>query len=436
MNEEPNEYNKTELSSSSYDSYQYYDNISPMKPCVIDMDNDDICIENIQHEDNLISYTNNHFVNKTNLDLNRLHDLDDNQLSITLVDEVDDGRYSPTTIHGSPPESVFGSNNGSDDEDHTNIVPSKYRQLDDHDIQKSMDKYYDIEIENKLSNELDIITTYMKGQKHLFLQSKQLYQWRLNCLRIPSLLLTAFLSLGSSIIPIDIRLSVISIINGIITLLISLTTYMKLETYTELYLHLANQYDKTQTLLELANNTLSHQSITDDDNSRLLILQKTKDVISETKEKKIFIPAEITALFPIICHINIFSFINKMEIYKAELITNFKDVKNEIRYTLYKWNIEDKHNKPIIQHERNKQKLRLNYLYDVKTKMKSDLSYYRHVYGHLDILFTREIKMAERRMNKLGVFYLCFWLFTPHDTNVYEINPILNKYIKSITIED
>ena len=62
---------------------------------------------------------------------------------------------------------------------------SKFKQLAFHDVEKTLDKYYDMEIDNKYSSELDILTTFMKGQKNVYIQSKQLSQWRYNCLMIP-----------------------------------------------------------------------------------------------------------------------------------------------------------------------------------------------------------------------------------------------------------
>lgn len=54
----------------------------------------------------------------------------------------------------------------------------------------------------------------------------------------------------------------------------------------------------------------------------------------------IIIPYEIQLMNPIISHINIFSFIKKIEHHKKSLIMKYKDVKNEIRYMMYRWEKE------------------------------------------------------------------------------------------------
>ena len=70
-----NNTNENDTLSSSNDSQD-----SPIhsQSFVIDMsNNDNIVIENIQVEDNLISYTDNHFMNKAQIDLQRIRNLDE-----------------------------------------------------------------------------------------------------------------------------------------------------------------------------------------------------------------------------------------------------------------------------------------------------------------------------------------------------------------------
>ncbi len=436
--------------STSTDSHD-----SPNGPFIIDMSNNDIIIENIQVEDNLISYTDNHFTNKANIDLQRIRNLDDNTLSLHFTEDTmyDRDCDSPITIHGSPPESVYGSNDGScensDAEDTSSTVirnrinkPNKshnYNYI--REFEQSTDNHYDID--NKLSGEIDILTTYMRGQKHLFIQSKQFSQWQLNCLTIPSMLITSFLSIGTTFIPEKINLMVISVLNGLIALLIALTKLMKLESSTETYLQLANQYDKMETMLEMTNSKLV--LLDNEEDKRKLVLQRIKEVeqrMTEINESNIvFIPAEITALFPIICHINIFSFINKMETQKKEAVIHFNNVKNEIRYILHKWNNEDRKNVDINaskykKNERAREQNRIQYLNEIKRNLKLDLNDYRNVYGHMDNLFTREIKRVERKTNKCGIFYLCFWRMTQSTTNYRGLNPIIDKYFQYIATDE
>ena len=125
---------------------------------------------------------------------------------------------SPITMsyNGSRSGSYDGSQHGLDDgkqtppfnqslslEDIANItqenltkVLSKnnnhFKKYSKKDIEKTVEKYYNVD-DNKFTNELDVITTYVRGQKNLYIQSKNINQWKLNLLMIPSILITFFI---------------------------------------------------------------------------------------------------------------------------------------------------------------------------------------------------------------------------------------------------
>jgi hypothetical protein len=246
--------------------------------------------------------------------------------------------------------SMNGTNSGSDDEllsvirkerihhqvHHNNKNSFKFKAYND--IEKTLGKYYDND--NKCSSKMDILITFMKGQKNIYMQSKYITQRKLNCLMIPILVLSAGMAVFSPFIQnYNWSGGFISGLNIIITTFVSIMNYMKYETYVEMYLQLANHYDKMEISLEMSNSQLLF--IENENEKNDLVLSKLKEVeikINELKEiYNILIPTEVRHIFPIICNLNILSLITKMENYKKTLIHKFKDVKNEIRYILYKW---------------------------------------------------------------------------------------------------
>jgi hypothetical protein len=133
----------------------------------------------------------------------------------------------------------------------------KYKKLCYEDIERTLNRYYDNNIDDKYSSEIDILTTYMKGQKNLYIQSKYLVQRKLNCLMIPSLLLSAFITIIGPFIDCNYwSTGFVSGCNGVIALLISLINYLKLESSIEMYLQMANHYDNLETMLELTNSKI------------------------------------------------------------------------------------------------------------------------------------------------------------------------------------
>ena len=319
----------------------------------------------------------------------------------------------------------------------------KYKQFAYTDIEKIIDKYYDDDIDNKYSSDIDILTTYMKGQKNLYIHSHRITHQYLNYLRFPALIFTALVTIIAPFIECQPGSGgVISAINAIAAFLMSLINYLKLESSSEMFLQIATQYDKMQSSLEMTNNKLVVLDKEEEQNA--LVLNKIKEIekkMIEIKESNtLLIPVEIKLQFPIICHINIFSFIKKIELYKKKLVSKFKDVKNEIRYILYKWekNVKfgrtDNNNYEHI--ERLKEKNRLLFLYDVKKKLKTEILDYRGAYGNIDELFTQEIKRAESiKINWLNCFLYKFGNPTPK-IDFVGINPVVDKYFHFIFADE
>ena len=285
-------------------------------------------------------------------------------------------------------------------EEEKGLRKDHYRNLSFEQIQHTLDKYYEESHANKYASEIDILTTYIKGQKHLFIQSKYLTQWKLNCLMFPCLFITAAITIVAPFIECQHwSPGLISGLNACIALFLSLISYLKLESSTEIYLFMANHYDKIETILNMTNSKLV---ILDNDmEKKQLVLRKIGEVESKIKELKesytLLIPEDVKRLFPTICHINIFLFIRKMEMHKKHLIHQFRDVKNEIRYILYRW----KKKSSLDDLDTVKEKHRLSYLYTVKTNLKTEIVNYRNAYSNMEEVITNEIKMAEMKKNRI-----------------------------------
>ena len=304
-----------------------------------------------------------------------------------------------------------------DYDDDDNIKPHKphkpiIRQLSIRDVEQSLDKYYD-DTDNKYSSELDILITFMKGQKNVYFQSYMVSKRNLNYIIIPALIITASVTIFAPLIA-DYSWSsaVISGLNAFTAMLISISNYLKLETSAQIFYNTATIFENMETSLEFTASKLMFNK--EESEKSDIVLNKISESelkISGIKEwNKLFIPDEIRFAFPIICFINIFSFIKLMESNKKILIVRFKDVKNELRSLL--------RNKHSAQHRVIK---RLDYLTESKEKIKEELGHYRNAYSYIDELFTHEIKHAQNYKS---------W-FTPKNisNSIPHSNPVVDKYI-------
>ena len=414
------------------------------EPQNIVINNTPIQINNVEEEENLIQYTENHFMTQINQDLNRI------RTNMLLGGDASNNSIVYSIHNHSPVLSVHGSRSNSDNEDeHDYYSPTRtrhnstrrrYNKLCYEDIERALDKYYDISQDNKYSSEIDILTTYARGQKNLYIQSKHITQRKLNCLMFPSLILSAFITIVAPFIECQHwSPGFVSGVNAIIALFISLINYLKLESSVELYLQIANQYDNLETSLELTNSKM--MVLNREEDISTLVLTKIKEVEKKIIEMKlpnsILIPEEVKSIFPVICHINIFSFIKKTEVYKKNLIEKLRDVSNEIRLILYNWEcksvkIMDISNSDITNIEKLKEKTRILYLYDIKNKIKDEIMELRTTYGFIDEVFTKEIKTAEIRKNEWTFFIPCFKKRVSMKGYLKNANPIITKYYKSM----
>jgi len=291
-------------------------------------------------------YTDEHFMNKLN---NALEPYVSSQDEIMITnDDISKtidirASNSPMTLSKSGSESSFETSEETDRTENTlnetkqrlTLLQSSNKPREKHfrnllfsEIERSLDTF---DSGCKLSNELDIIITYLNGQKHLYINSRNFTRCKLNILMVPTLIISTVVTIISPFICLYGWSNItISILNATITLLISLVNYFKLESSTQIYDHLSSQYDKLQTVLELANSRLIFLDSELEQNTLVnKTIQEFEVKIFEIKDSTtIFIPEDVKRLFPIISHINIFSFIKRIETYKKSLIFKYRDAKN------------------------------------------------------------------------------------------------------------
>jgi len=341
---------------------------------------------------------------------------------------------SPLTLSCDHSRSNSDDHSESEDDGHlSHGSEPTFRNISFREIEKSIDKYYDDIDTTSCSNELDIMITYLKGQKNLYIQSKNVCHSKLNALFIPSLVVTSAITIFAPFIR-EYTWSggVISGLNAFISLLILIANYYKLESSVEMFHHTANQYDKLETALEFVSSKLMFLH-SDTEKNRLILekIQELEKKISVIKEwNALFLPDEIRRMFPIICNINIFSFIKRMETYKKSLLIKFKDIKNEIRRILF---LRMKREQQLVNMnslDTQDQRLqdRLDFLLDIKEKIKEELMYYRNAYSHIDELFNKEINHAQS-------FNRCTWIMACNQSAFKHdavSNPIIHRYLSFI----
>jgi len=221
-------------------------------------------------------------------------------------------------------------------------------------------------------------------------------------------------------------------LNALLTVMITINNFMKWQAVSAIYLTISNQFDKLAISVEMSRNQFLFTDNTNDKSA--LILEKMRETEKRIMDiqnnyNDIVIPYEIQLLNPIISHINIFSFIKKVEHHKKTLIVKYKDVKNEIRYTMYKWERENE----VEADKKQDDVSRLQKLFDRKEEIKTQLiqNTNNNVYAYIDNLFIREIQHSEKyyTYHSAGMYFLC--RPKPLERTEYG-NPVVDEYLNFI----
>jgi hypothetical protein len=330
------------------------------------------------------------------------------------------------------------SGNTSPREDDITISSRKktYQKLTFEEIEYSIQKHFKQE---KHYVEMDILITFIKGQKHIFSQSYNITQQKVHLLVFPCLMITSIVMIIAPIIQ-EYPWSgyLLTGLNAILTLFISILNFWNLQQSMIQYNTCANHFDRLETSLVMTRNQM--YLLDDNSNKTEIIIQKlreTENRMMEIKESiSILIPNEVQDQTPLICHFDIFAFIHKMEQKYKIMIMRYKDIKNEIRYIMFKWKTRDNSSKkeqtlsfsnhmdnelhhdisakekmstfiesPSLQKEHERQ--RLLFLIKEKEIIKNKILANHERYNYIDQLFSNEIQISERNQNNF--FYLWFY---------------------------
>ena len=149
-----------------------------------------------------------------------------------------------------------GSSNSIDEivleieEDVNQGKPISFHKYSYNEIEKEINACY-LDENHLFSSSLDILASYLKGQKIIYMEAKYHAERKLNFLMLPAIFISATASVISQVLECQERGSImLAAINAFIAFLLSVINYLKLDATAEAHKTSAHQYDKLQSNVE------------------------------------------------------------------------------------------------------------------------------------------------------------------------------------------
>ena len=179
--------------------------------------------------------------------------------NIMIIDSIEAGNISgPDDDDHDDHDGLAIGSEPSDTESQSSNKKIFYKKLSFNDVLTQINEQYEQDTVHRYSSAMDILASYLKGQKIIYMESRTYSVNILNMLMLPAIFLTGLASIGQEQLSSLTNKSsfILACVNAFIAFLLAIINYLKLDAISEAHKISSHQYDKLQSYVEFQSGQI------------------------------------------------------------------------------------------------------------------------------------------------------------------------------------
>ena len=188
--------------------------------------------------------------------INRFGTNDEDDDSFTNEIRVDINESTNLTTEGIITKQLYNVNDKIQIDGHIYGKANDAKKLSYRDVEKIFNDQYSSESQD-FSSSFDVLASYLKGHKIIYMESTDYCELNLHKLMMPSIILSTTATVLSSVVnKFNWGPVLLASVNATIAFLLALVNYFKLDAASQAHKISAHQYDKLQSSVEFTSGSI------------------------------------------------------------------------------------------------------------------------------------------------------------------------------------